>query len=163
MGILGRLRRVPPPQTRRRRNLASSCSLAHELPLLRVVRFSAAPTLCIPADFSYRARSVEKRWTWPETLPYDLSVKHGVDVATSTYGMLPASFMFVSSFSCIRCTPARAQPPPPTDAILRLESAFPSLDWTNPGPGVPLSLVSPVRSETWFNQGFRSKAIVDPW
>lgn len=122
--------------------------------------FSSASGL---ADLFYRARSVEKRWTWPETLPYDLSLKHGVDVATTTYGMLPAAFTFQSSFACIRCTPSRAQPPPPTEAILRLESAFPSIDWSKPGPGFPLSLISPVRSEAWFNQGFRSKAVVDPW
>lgn len=163
MGVLWRLRRVPPPQTSRRWDLAPSRYLVVNLPLLRVVSSSSFVQIMILADLLYRARSVEKLWTWPETLPRDESVKHGVDVATTTYGMLPAAFMFVSSFACIRCTPTRAQPPPPNEAILRLESTFPSLDWSKPGPGFPLSLVSPVRSETWFNQGFRSKAIVDPW
>lgn len=112
---------------------------------------------------THRARSVERRWTWPETLSTSEASKHHVEVDVSTYGMLPASFMFVSSFACIRCTPSRSQPPPPSAAILGLESAHPSLDWAAPGFGFPLALVSPVRSEAWFNQGFRSKAIVDPW
>ena len=110
-----------------------------------------------------RFRSVEKLWTWPETLPVGESVKHGVDVAVTTYGMLPASFMFVSAFGCLRCTPLRSQTPSATPAIAEIEAKFPSVDWAKPGSGFPLALVSPVRREAWFQQGFRSKVIVDPW
>lgn len=45
------------------------------------------------SDRVNRARTVEKRWSWPETLGFDESQKMGVSVEGLTKGMLPVRFL----------------------------------------------------------------------
>ncbi|KAK4048807.1 hypothetical protein OIV83_004573 [Microbotryomycetes sp. JL201] len=108
------------------------------------------------------------RWTWPFTIAWKEAVEQlGVDVTNISQRNFPSAFMFQSTFACIRCTPSTNVVPDlestSVQALSRLVPDVANSQWTQPGPGLFLPMLSPVRMKNWFPQNFRSKAMVDPW
>ncbi|KAM0792097.1 hypothetical protein ACM66B_004801 [Microbotryomycetes sp. NB124-2] len=113
-------------------------------------------------------RQARARWTWPFTLAWQEAVDgFGIDVANISQRNMPPAFMFQSTFACIKCTPRRDVVPDSTSPSVRamtdLVPRIAQSGWTEPGAGLMLPMMSPVRMKDWFPQNFRSKTIVDPW
>ncbi|KAK4052949.1 hypothetical protein OIO90_004073 [Microbotryomycetes sp. JL221] len=125
-------------------------------------------------------RTASTRWTWPFTIAWQEAVERlGVDVAAISQRNMPPAYLFQSSFACIRCTPEwvsskTAQstgselsgPDESNESVQELKSLVPNVansGWTQPGPGLMLPMMSPIRANHWFAQNLRSKTLVDPW
>ncbi|KAM0746873.1 hypothetical protein T439DRAFT_110895 [Meredithblackwellia eburnea MCA 4105] len=113
------------------------------------------------SHFTEWARTVERLWTWPETLNFASSQHLGVNVEKVTEGMLPASFTFLSGFGCIKCQPSGN--PPESISGRKVQEGWPGFSWERPGFAVPMVFTSPVRQEHWFGAEQRTKYVLDPW
>lgn len=77
-------------------------------------------------------------------------------------GQLAAAYLFRSAFFCMTCRPGIG--PGESEGRRQVEGVVEGgLEWTRPGVEVPLVYSSPVRHVRWFEDGRRTKAVIDPW